>query len=392
MSKNVLVLGFDGYIGHALTLRLLYEGYNVYGIDDGSRRDNVTKVMDSFSALPINTLNDRVKKFRKIGTFDSEIMDICSEEYIPSLRKIFETFQPDVVVNLAQQPSAPFSHLDNYQMRSTTYNNIMGTLNIIQCIKEFCLDAHLIQIGSMGEYQVDVDTDIAEGLFEFDYNGRKSKTSIFPRRPGSIYHSSKVASTYLIDCACRFWGMRAIDIMQGVVYGNWTPEIEETGMDTRLDSDESFGTVINRFIVQAIISHPLTIYGEGLHKRGFLAINDSVQCLMLAVENKPSKGEYITWNQLDEVFSMNEIANKIQKVGKEHGFDVGKKYIPTPRKEVVSDHYYNPITSKLVELGFKQTRFIEDEADYVFSRVGKNTNLIDRISRLQKVSIPKIKW
>lgn len=392
MGKNVLVCGYDGYIGHALTLRLLHEGYNVYGIDNGSRRVNVTKVMGSFSAFPINTPTDRTKKFKEIGNFDCEIIDICSEEYFTRLQGIFRHFQPDVVVNLAQQPSAPFSHLDNFQMRATTLNNIMGTLNIIQCMKECCPDAHLIQIGSMGEYQVDVDTDIAEGIFEFDFNGRKSKSSIFPRRPGSIYHASKVSSTYLIDCACRFWGMRAIDIMQGVVYGNWTKEIEETGMDTRFDSDESFGTVVNRFIVQAIIDHPLTIYGNGLHKRGFLALNDSVQCLILAIENKPGKGEYVTWNQLDEVFSMNEIADKIQKTGKKFGFSAEKQYIPTPRKEVVEDHYYNPLTDKLRELGFKQTRFIEDEAAHVFSRVGKNSTLLNRIRDLEKVVIPEIEW
>lgn len=396
MNKNVLMLGHDGYIGHALTLRLLYEGYNVYGIDDLSRRENVTGIMDSFSAFPINTPINRYKRFQEIGNFDCRYFNIASlfqeNEDHETLHEIFQDFQPDVVVNLAQQPSAPFSHLDDKQMRLTTYNNIMGTLNIIQCMRQYAIDAHLIQIGSMGEYQVDVDTDIAEGIFEFDFNGRKSKASIFPRRPGSIYHASKVSSTYLIDCACRFWDMKAIDIMQGVVYGNWTDEIEETGMDTRLDSDESFGTVVNRFIMQAIIDHPLTIFGDGLHKRGFLALNDSIQCLMLAIENAPEKGEYVTWNQLDEVFSMNEVADKVRSIGKTFSFGVESKHIPTPRKEVVDDHYYNPLTDKLKELGFKQTRTIEDESEYIFSRVAKNTSLLNRIRCLEKVVVPKIEW
>jgi len=385
-KETVLVCGCDGYIGSALTLRLLEEGYNVIGIDNLLRRDTV-KEMNSFSAIPIMEMYEKEKELKKMGSFSFFYSDIAID--IEDLSFIFKNNDINTVINLAQQPSAPYSQISRIHTEETTVNNIIGTLNILYCMREFSPESHLVQIGSMGEYQVNVNTDIAEGIFEFEFNNRKSKTSIFPRRPGSFYHASKVASTYYIDCACRFWDIKATDIMQGVVYGNWTPEIERTGIQTRLDSDECFGTVINRFIVQSLIGVPLTVYGKGLHKRGFLALNDSVQCLMLAVRNIPAKGEYRTWNQLDEVFSMNEIADTVIDVSRELDFTTTKTYIDTPRVEVIDDHYYNPITEKIINLGFKQTRTMRDEIKYSFDTILKSGN---NVSKLIDVVIPKIMW
>jgi nucleoside-diphosphate-sugar epimerase len=212
---------------------------------------------------------------------------------------------------------------------------------------------------------------------------------IYVRRNGkSVWcGNSKVASTYYIDCACRFYGMKATDIMQGVVYGAWSPEIEEIGLNTRLDSDESFGTVFNRFIVQAIIGHPLTVFGKGDHSRGFLSLNDSVQCLMLAIENEPKDGEYRTWNQLDEPISMNDLADKVISIADKFGIKADKTHIESPRSESTDNFYYNPVVDKLKNLGFKPTRNIEDEGRYIIDKL-KNVNL----DVLKKVVIPKIMW
>jgi UDP-sulfoquinovose synthase len=387
MNKNVLVCGWDGYIGYALTLRLLERGYSVNGIDNFSRRKYVEE-MGSFSATNIDDPDERINILREIGDFEhfthplhGDYERLCN--YL-SIRK------PDTVVNLAQQPSAPFSLRSREDTTNTTNDNLIGTLNMLYYLREFAPDAQLIQIGSMGEYDPAAGTDIPEGTFDLHLNGKIGKNMIFPRRPGSFYHASKVASTYYIDCACRWWGLRATDIMQGVLYGNWTPEIEKYNTHTRLDSDECFGTVLNRFIVQAVLGEPLTIFGEGLQSRGYLALNDAVQCLMLAIENPPNKGEYRTWNQLDEVWNIVALAGAVDRVAKKFGIRVEKTHIPSPRAERTDGFEYNPYVEKLLHLGFEQTRQVEDEVEYAFRILAPYAKT--ELFPLQNVVIPKITW
>lgn len=363
MSKTVLVCGWDGYIGYPLTLRLLEKGYTVVGIDNFSRRDYV-KSMGSFSATPIETPDERINLLRDIGDFEHFTHGL-HEDY-GRMCNYLSIRKPDAIVNLAQQPSAPFSFRSRQDAVNTTRDNIIGTLNMLYFMKEFAPEAQLIQIGSMGEYDPAAGIDIPEGTFDLTLNGKVAKNVIFPRRPGSWYHASKVASTYHIDCACRWWGLRATDIMQGVVYGNWTPEIEKYNTHTRLDSDESFGTVVNRFIVQSLVNVPLTIFGEGLQSRGYLAINDSVQCLMLAIENPPNQGDYRTWNQLDEIWNIVAIAGEVKKTGKKFGLDIKSDHIPSPRAEATHDFPYTPYAEKMVQLGFEQTRTIGEEVEFAF--------------------------
>ena len=385
--KTVLVAGVDGYIGHALTLRLLTQGYKVVGIDDFSRRKAV-KEMGSFSATPIKEFHEKSTIFKSLGDFTFYKHSL--HEAYDILKEVFLLHKPDIVVNLAQQPSAPYSHKSRGHAEYTTISNLIGTLNILYAMREVSPNAKLIQIGSMGEYNPAIGVEIPEGIFDFPYNGSVVRDAIFPRAPGSIYHASKVASTYYIDCACKWWGLGATDIMQGVVYGNWTPEIEETKLHTRLDSDEAFGTVVNRFIVQVLLDITLTIYGDGEHSRGFLSLNDSVSCLMLAIENPPKYGEYRTWNQLDSIYSMKEVANEVADVAIKHGIThrVYFEHIKSPRIERTDDFSYKPITRKLKELGFKPTGSIRNESLFIF----KNLHLLPELDRLRDVVIPKIKW
>jgi len=171
------------------------------------------------------------------------------------------------------------------------------------------------------------------------------------------------------------------------VYGNYTPEIEQYGIHSHLSSDESFGTVINRFIVQALIGTPLTIYGNGDQKRCFLALNDSVQCLELFVDNPPEDDEMRIVNQLDEVYNMNQLAEKVVNVAYKQGIDVKVQHIDTPREENTDEFYYNPLTDTLKGLGFKQTRTIEDEIEFAFRHINRDT-----LEQLKDVVMPKIKW
>jgi nucleoside-diphosphate-sugar epimerase len=387
-NKTVFVIGCDGYIGHALTLRLLKLGYKVIGIDDFRRRRAV-KEMNSFSAIPIKSLDEKIEAFKKLGDFT--FFSHSLEKEYDRLSGVFSLHKPDIIVNLAQQPSAPYSHKSRKHAIETTYGNLIGTINILYAIKEVVPGSHLIQIGSMGEYNPAIGVDIPEGIFDFNWQGKVAKGAIFPRRPGSFYHCSKVASTYYIDAACRWWGIKATDIMQGVVFGNWTPEIEETGLHTRLDSDESFGTVVNRFIIQVLLDHPLTIYGEGKQKRGFLSLNDSVQCLMLAIENPPEFREYRTWNQLDTIYSMKDIAHEVAGIAIDMGVAsrILYNHIDSPRVEDTSDFYYKPVVEKLKSLGFKPTRKIRDDARFAFEVLKDNKEILQP---LKKVVMPKINW
>lgn len=381
--KTILVLGCDGYIGHAMTLRLLEEGYRVLGVDDFQRRDNVAE-MFSFSAIDIQSPDERHDIFKSIGDF--EFRNISIHLDYDALADFIQPYDIDTIINLAQQPSAPFSMKSRDHAIETLENNNNGTLNILYLMKEYCPNAHLVQIGTMGEYGTP-DVDIPEGTFDLEFRGRVAKDVLFPRCPASWYHASKVHSTYLIDAGYRWWDINATDIMQGVLYGNWTPEIEKYNSPTRLDSDESFGTAINRFTVQALVDMPMTAFGDGLQQRGYLSLNDSIQCLMLAVEN-PAVG-YRTWNQLDVIYTIMTLTEVVGAVCKKHGIETSVVNIQDPRIERTDLFHYQPDGEKLRELGFNPTRTVEADVDYIISQL---KDCRDELFPLREVVMPEIWW
>lgn len=383
MKKTVLVLGVDGYIGHAMTLRLLESGYKVLGVDDFQRRKHVEE-MKSFSAIEIQSPEERHNIFRSIGDF--EFRELSIHKDFEEMCDFMKDEDISTVLNLAQQPSAPFSMKSRKHAVETLDNNNTGTLNILYMMKEFAPDAHLVQIGTMGEYGTP-NVDIPEGTFDLEFRGRVAKDVLFPRCPASWYHATKVHSTYLIDAAFRWWKLNATDIMQGVLYGNWTPEIEKYNCPTRLDSDEGFGTAINRFVVQALIDEPMTAFGDGLQQRGYLSLNDSCQCLMLAIEN-PAKG-YRTWNQLDIVYTIMDLTKEVADVCAKHGIETSVVNIWDPRVERTDFFHYVPDTNKLKKLGFDPTRRVADDVDYIV-RILKDKR--DELYPLKEVVIPKILW
>lgn len=382
----IFVLGCDGYLGNALTQRLLNEGYDVMGFDNFWRRQWIKEDMKSKSATPIMKMRDKAKLFKDYdGDFDFKELDIIDGD----IESWFEEFEPDVVFNLAHNPSAPYSMISKRIANNVLVNNIIGTNNIMWAIKEHCPNCHYITIGTAGEYDHYGNVDIEEGYFSFTHKGRLSNRMIFPRRPGSIYHTSKTASTYLIDYLARAWSLKCTDVMQGIVFGAYTPEIDKYQIYSRFDFDEAGGTVINRFVVQAILGIPLTVYGAGEHKRSFLSLNDSIQALMIALKN-PAQGMVVqTWNQLSEWHSMNEIAVMVQDVGKAVGLDVDVQWIDTPRAEYTGDHYYNFITEKLTSKGYIPTRSIKQEIRYCMETLLPYKKELDK---LRDVVIPKIEF
>ncbi len=384
MKECVFVIGSDGYIGDALVQRLLFENYQVVGIDNFQKKIDIEEIK-TFSALELIPHSEKVLKFKEIGKFNFYQLSI--DKHFDTFLMLVKKYKPNTIINLAQNPSAPFSLKSREHAIQVTNNNLNGTINMLYAIKDNVPECHLIQIGSMGEFDPAIGIPIPEGKFDMVYKGKLIKNIIFPRSGGSFYHDSKIASTYYIDSACKWWGLNATDIMQGIVYGNWTYEIEKTKIFSPLWSDECFGTVLNRFILQTVVGHPMTIYGVGDHQRGFLSLNDSIQCLMLAVKN-PSVG-YNTWNQLDKSFTINEIAMKVGKVADKLKIKWDVLYIKSPRVENTSWFEYKPVKKKLKKLGFKPSRKMEDEIEWVMKQLLKKK---DYLYPLGDQSLPKIKW
>ena len=280
----------------------------------------------------------------------------------------------EVIVHYAEQPSAPYSMITVESSNKTIVNNLIVTNNIMFALKNYSPDTHLIKLGTMGEYGTP-NIDIEEGWLEVTHNGRKDKF-LFPRAASSIYHTSKIMDTDLLWFGVRMWGLKVTDLMQGPVYGINTSETQiNEDLKTSFFYDEIFGTIINRFVTQAVMGHPLTVYGEGGQTRGFINIRDTMQCVYLSSENEPMKGELRIYNQITETFSALELAEIIKEFGNKINLNVKIKKIFNPRIEK-EKHYYNPKYQGLIKLGVKPHKLNEDVLSEFFEIVKKNKSNI----------------
>ncbi len=344
---RVLILGGDGYLGWPTAMRFSARGHDVAVVDNFSRRRWHAQ-QGTESLLPIRTLEERIAAWKEVSGKEvaSHVGSIEDGEFLESV--VVET-KPEAIVHYGEQPSAPYSMASRENAVETQYTNVIGTLNLLFAMRDHVPDAHLVKLGTMGEYGTP-NIDIEEGYIEIEHKGRKD-TLPFPKVPGSLYHLSKVHDSHNIHFACRIWGLRATDLNQGVVYGI---ETEETAMDerlcTRFDYDETFGTVLNRFCVQAVIGRPLTIYGEGGQTRGFLNIRDTLQCVELAVANPAEAGDFRVFNQFTEQFSVGQLAELVKAAAAEVDLDVEIEHLANPRVEA-EEHYYNATHTKLLDLG-----------------------------------------
>ncbi len=257
--------------------------------------------------------------------------------------------RPEAVIHYAEQPSAPYSLLDYKHANTTLANNLLVTNNLMFALKDLSPDTHVVHIGTMGEYGTP-NIDIEEGWLDIEHKGRSDRF-LFPRQASSLYHTTKIMDSDLMWFAVRTWNLRITNLMQGPVYGI---ETDETALDERLkpifNYDEIFGTVINRFIVQAVCGHPLTIYGKGGQTRGYLNIRDTLQCVEKAILTPSKPGELRIFNQIMETFSVNELAELTRATGEKLGIGVEIQYLENPRKEA-EEHYYNPSYQGLLDLG-----------------------------------------
>jgi UDP-sulfoquinovose synthase len=380
---KIAVLGGDGYCGWATALYLSKQGHSVAIVDNFVRRlwDHE---LNAQTLTPIRPLSDRLRVWQAVSgkTIESYYGDICDYEFLAATLRAFE---PDAVVHFAEQRSAPYSMIDRSHAVFTQVNNVVGTLNLLFALREHRPDCHLVKLGTMGEYGTP-NIDIEEGYITIEHNGRKDVLP-FPKQPGSFYHLSKVHDSHNIMFACKIWGLRATDLNQGVVYGTMT---DETAMDealiNRFDYDDVFGTVLNRFCIQAAIGQPLTVYGKGGQTRGFLDIRDTVRCIEIACENPANRGECRVYNQFTEQFSVGDLAKMTVTAGKKLGLSVEIDHLQDPRVEA-EEHYYNAKHSKLIDLGLKPHLLSDSLLDSLMNIAIKYRDRADAT-----LMLPQVNW
>ncbi|MGC1619650.1 MAG: NAD-dependent epimerase/dehydratase family protein [Candidatus Acidiferrum sp.] len=380
---KIAVLGGDGYCGWATALYLSKQGHSVAIVDNFVRRlwDHE---LNAQTLTPIRPLSDRLRVWQAVSgkTIESFYGDVCDYEFLASTLRAFE---PDAVVHFAEQRSAPYSMIDRSHAVFTQVNNVVGTLNLLFALREHRADCHLVKLGTMGEYGTP-NIDIEEGYIAIEHNGRKDVLP-FPKQPGSFYHLSKVHDSHNIMFSCKIWGLRATDLNQGVVYGTMT---DETAVDealiNRFDYDDVFGTVLNRFCIQAAIGQPLTVYGKGGQTRGFLDIRDTVRCIEIACENPANRGECRVYNQFTEQFSVRDLAKMTVAAGKKLGLSVEIDHLQDPRVEA-EEHYYNAKHSKLIDLGLKPHLLSDSLLDSLMNIAVKYRDRADAT-----LMLPQVNW
>jgi len=377
---KILVLGGDGYLGWPTALYLSRRGHQVGVVDNFARRGYDAE-MGVGSLVPIAPLSTRIDRWKEVSGFDIRQFDgdLTDPLFVSS---VLASFEPEAVVHFAEQRSAPYSMIDRSHAVYTQVNNVVGTLNLLYAIAEQNRDIHLVKLGTMGEYGTP-NIDIEEGFLEVTHRGR-TDVMPFPKQPGSFYHLSKVHDSHNIMFACRIWGIRATDLNQGIVYGHDTEEtVLHPDLATRFDYDGVFGTVLNRFCVQAVTGHPLTVYGRGGQTRGMLHILDTLACVELALETPADRGEFRVFNQFTESFSVQQMADMVVA---EYDGNATIVHPPTPRVEK-EEHYYRAIHTKLLDLGLNPHLLTGQVIRSILSTVEKHQANVDAVAML-----PTVEW
>jgi len=384
--SHVLILGGDGYLGWPTAMYFSARGYQVTVVDNYFRRHVCDDInVDTLYLVP--TLVERARIWHEKTGFEIKVVigDLSDSEVMRSLFTGKDlTYQwcldpkfigaPKTVVHYAEQPSAPYSLMNYKTANFTLSNNLLVTNNLMFAIKDLSIDTHIIKLGTMGEYGTP-NIDIEEGWLNIKHKGREEKF-LYPRQASSLYHTSKIMDTDLMWFGCRMWGLKITDLMQGPVYGI---ETEESAIDDRLKTifnyDELFGTVVNRFITQAIAGYPLTVYGKGGQTRGYINIKDTLQCVYRTEKNPAQPGDLNIYNQIMETFTVRQLAELTQKTGTILGYDVKVKNIENPRVEL-EEHYYNPRYQGLIELGVEPHYLTLNSMKNMFKVVEKHRDRI----------------
>lgn len=376
-NMRVLVLGGDGFCGWPTALHFSARGHTVAILDNLSRR-HWDEELGTSSLTPIATLETRVRAWERLsGERIAVIMGDLTD--YDTVLGAFERVRPDVIIHYGEQRSAPYSMIDREHAVFTQVNNVVGTLNVLYAMRDITPDAHLVKLGTMGEYGTP-NIAIEEGYLQIEHEGRTDLLP-YPKQPGSMYHLSKCHDSLNILFACRAWGLRATDLNQGVVYNVTTPETErDDDLVNRFDYDGVFGTALNRFCVQAVAGHVLTVHGEGGQTRGFLDLRDTVRCVELAALHPAASGELRVFNQFTEQFSVLDLAERVQRVARTMELDAHIEHVPNPRVEK-EQHFYLAKHTRLLDLGLEPHLLSDQTIAHLLQAALRNRDRID-LSRI----------
>lgn len=380
---RICILGADGYLGWPTAMHFAARGHDVVAVDNGAKRD--WEVHVGVSPLePVPTLSERAETWRRGWRRPIEVVNGDIAHAPDLMHGICHDFRPEAIIHYAEQPSAPYSMMNQGAASYTQHNNVQGNLNVMFAMRDHCPDAHLVKLGTMGEYGTP-NIDIEEGWLELEHKGRRDRV-LYPKKPHSLYHLSKVHDSHNLEFACRVWNMRVTDLNQGVVYGIETPEMGgDPSLCTSFHYDDIFGTVLNRFVVQAVIGMPLTVYGNGRQTRGYLNIMDTLQCIELATLHPAQPGEFRVYNQFTEQFSIMELARRVRVAARSLGYVVDIQHVANPRTEQ-EDHYYNAVHTGLLDLGLKPHLLSDEVLVGMLERAEAASDRISEVGLLPRVS------
>lgn len=366
---RIFVLGGDGFCGWPTSLKLAKEGHEVYIIDNMSRR-RIDEELNSNSLTEISPIGTRLDVARELG-WDIRYWNIDITNY-GYLAKAVNELKPEVIVHFAEQRAAPYSMLGQHERRYTVDNNVTGTHNVLNAIVDHSPNTHLVHLGTMGVYGYSKEFGaIPEGYLDINIPATGEDTSIlYPTNPGSVYHMTKSLDQLLFQFYNKNWGLKITDLHQGIVWGTQT---EETMMNEKLvnrfDYDGVYGTVLNRFISQAATGNDLTVYGTGGQKRAFIHIQDTANCVNLAIQEEPDGKKVRIFNQVSEVRQVKELAELISN-------KYGSKiiYHDNPRKEMAENDLEVDNTG-LKSLGFEPITLsmnLIDDVRYIAAKMQEN--------------------
>ncbi|HWR59940.1 MAG TPA: NAD-dependent epimerase/dehydratase family protein [Thermodesulfovibrionales bacterium] len=332
-DNKVIIFGGDGFCGWPTSLHLSQQGYEVTIVDNLSRR-NIDNELEAFSLTPIQPMGTRLNAWKEKTGKAIQFININVAEHYHRLLTLLKEFKPRAVVHFAEQRAAPYSMKSAYHKRYTVNNNINATHNILCAIVESGLDIHVVHLGTMGVYGYGTaGMEIPEGYLKVfvKFDGQEQEMDIlYPANPGSIYHMTKTQDALMFYYYNKNDHIRITDLHQGIVWGTNTSEtLIDERLINRFDYDGDYGTVLNRFLMQAAIGHPLTVHGSGGQTRAFIHIKDTVRCIELAIQNPPARQERVTiFNQTTETHTIRDLAEKVSKM-------TGAKirYLNNPRVE-----------------------------------------------------------
>jgi len=376
---KVIVLGGDGFCGWPCAVNLSEQNHEVIIVDNLSRR-KIDIDLEVESLTPIASINERLTAWEETGGKPIKFINMdISKQYLKLLNLLINE-KPDSVVHFAEQRAAPYSMKSSFTKRYTVDNNVNGTHNLLAAIVESNLDIHIVHLGTMGVYGYGSHrgATIPEGYLKVEVpqpDGTRFEEEILhPASPGSVYHMTKTLDQLLFLYYNKNDLIRITDLHQGIVWGtNTKATLKDPRLTNRFDYDGDYGTVLNRFLMQAAIGYPLTVHGTGGQTRAFIHIKDSVKCVQLALENPPNKGDRVKiFNQMTESHQVGELAKKVAALT-----DSKINYLPNPRNEAVENDLI--VDNRcFIELGLNPTTLDNGLLEEVLEVAKKFANRCDK--------------